>query len=606
MCGIIGYTGSEDVREVLLDALELLEYRGYDSAGIAMKDQESKKTVVRKCAGRVSDLRHICASEKMISGCGIGHTRWATHGGVDDRNAHPHQVGKVTLVHNGIIENYRELIADYNLQEYLQSETDSEVVAALLNRMYTGNPQEALKKTVAKLKGTFALVVLFEDQSDVIYSTRNVSPIVATHCEEGSMLASDLTALCRFTNRYFVVPEYHILELRKEGLTLTDFDGNQVEPEYLTVDWELNSAGKNGYPFYMEKEIMEQPDATLNTIQNRIKGGLPDFSGDGVPDTLFTECERICIIACGTAMHAGLVAQALVKSILHMHIDVEMASEFMYSDPVIDEKTLVIAVSQSGETIDTLEAVKYAKRRGAKCLSIINVKGSSIARESDYVLYTNAGPEIAVASTKAYTTQLAVFYLIVARMAHSRGVFSVEETQSFIRELQRTPDVMKKVLEQRRDIHLVAKKVLEAKDLFMIGRGLDYSILLEGSLKLKEVSYIHSEAYASGELKHGPIALITQDTPVVAAVTQEKLVAKELSNIKEVKSRGADVVIFIKDALAGDLQKEYEIFRLPDMRDEFMVMPASVALQLLAYYVSSDKGFDVDKPRNLAKVVTVE
>ena len=606
MCGIIGYTGSEDVREVLLDALELLEYRGYDSAGIALRDEESGKTEVRKCAGRVSDLRAICASEKVVSQCGIGHTRWATHGGVNDCNAHPHQVGKVTLVHNGIIENYRELIADYDLADTLKSETDSEVVAALLNRFYEGKPEEAIKKTVSKLKGTFALVILFEDQKDVIYSTRNVSPIVATICKEGAMLASDLTALCRFTNRYFVVPEYHILKLSADKLTLTDFDGNEMLPKYLTVDWELNSAGKNGYPFYMEKEIMEQPEAIENTIRNRIVGGMPDFTADGVPDTLFTECEHICIVACGTAMHAGLVAQALVKSILHMHIEVQMASEFMYSDPVIDEKTLVIAVSQSGETIDTLEAVKYAKNRGAKCLAIINVKGSSIARESDYVLYTNAGPEIAVASTKAYTTQLAVFYLIVARMAHSRGVFDDAQTQSFVRELQRTPEVMKKGLERRRDIHVVAKKVLGAKDLFMIGRGLDYSILLEGSLKLKEVSYIHSEAYASGELKHGPIALITQDTPVVATVTQEKLMSKELSNIKEVKSRGADVVVFIKESIVGDLAKEYEIFTLPDMQDEFMVLPASVALQLLAYYVSSDKGFDVDKPRNLAKVVTVE
>lgn len=606
MCGIIGYTGSEDVREVLLDALELLEYRGYDSAGIALRDEESGKTEVRKCAGRVSDLRAICASEKVVSQCGIGHTRWATHGGVNDCNAHPHQVGKVTLVHNGIIENYRELIADYDLADTLKSETDSEVVAALLNRFYEGKPEEAIKKTVSKLKGTFALVILFEDQKDVIYSTRNVSPIVATICKEGAMLASDLTALCRFTNRYFVVPEYHILKLSADKLTLTDFEGNEVLPKYLTVDWELNSAGKNGYPFYMEKEIMEQPEVIENTIRNRIVGGMPDFTADGVPDTLFTECEHICIVACGTAMHAGLVAQALVKSILHMHIEVQMASEFMYSDPVIDEKTLVIAVSQSGETIDTLEAMKYAKNRGAKCLAIINVKGSSIARESDYVLYTNAGPEIAVASTKAYTTQLAVFYLIVARMAHSRGVFDDAQTQSFVRELQRTPEVMKKVLERRRDIHVVAKKVLGAKDLFMIGRGLDYSILLEGSLKLKEVSYIHSEAYASGELKHGPIALITQDTPVVATVTQEKLMSKELSNIKEVKSRGADVVVFIKESIVGDLAKEYEIFTLPDMQDEFMVLPASVALQLLAYYVSSDKGFDVDKPRNLAKVVTVE
>lgn len=606
MCGIIGYTGSESVKDVVLDALELLEYRGYDSAGMAIKDDITKETKVYKRAGRVSDLRAICDLEKFASTCGIGHTRWATHGGVNDQNAHPHRNGVVTLVHNGIIENYRDLIASYDLQDQLVSETDSEVVAALLNHYYKGNPKAAIKKVVSKLRGTFALVIMFDDQPNVIYSIRNVSPIVATVCKEGAMLASDLTALCRFTNEYFVVPEYHILELHKNAIILTDLDDNEVKPEYLSVDWELNSAGKNGFPFYMEKEIMEQPDAINNTIKDRIVKGLPDFTVDGVPDEVLTSCERIIIVACGTAMHAGLVAQALVKSIVHMHIDVEMASEFMYNDPVIDDKTLVIAVSQSGETIDTLEALKYAKAHGAKTLSVINVKGSSIARESDYVLYTCAGPEIAVASTKAYTTQLSVFYLLVARMAFLRGVMSEDETRSFIKELERTPDVMNMVLEKKREIHVIAKKVLEAKDLFMIGRGLDHSILLEGSLKLKEVSYIHSEAYASGELKHGPIALITQDTPVVATVTQEKLMSKELSNIKEVKSRGASIVLFIKEALAGNLDQEYEVVKLPNMQDEFMVLPASVALQLLAYYVSSDKGFDVDKPRNLAKVVTVE
>ena len=606
MCGIIGYTGSEDVREVLLDALELLEYRGYDSAGIALRDEESGKTEVRKCAGRVSDLRAICMSEKVVSQCGIGHTRWATHGGVNDCNAHPHQVGKVTLVHNGIIENYRELIADYDLADTLKSETDSEVVAALLNRFYEGKPEEAIKKTVSKLKGTFALVILFEDQKDVIYSTRNVSPIVATICKEGAMLASDLTALCRFTNRYFVVPEYHILKLSADKLTLTDFEGNEVLPKYLTVDWELNSAGKNGYPFYMEKEIMEQPEAIENTIRNRIVGGMPDFTADGVPDTLFTECEHICIVACGTAMHAGLVAQALVKSILHMHIEVQMASEFMYSDPVIDEKTLVIAVSQSGETIDTLEALKYARKKGAKSVAVINVKGSSIARESDYVMYTVAGPEIAVASTKAYTTQVETLMLLIGRMAKVRGIFDDAAEKEYVDNMLQIPAKLKEVLNKKHDIHKIARKLLEAKDAFMLGRGLDYSILLEGALKLKEISYIHTEAYASGELKHGTIALITEDTPVVAVVTQEKLKDKELSNIREVQSRGASVVLFVRESISMADAEYADVLLLPDMADEFMVFPAAAALQLLAYYVSMDRGLDVDKPRNLAKVVTVE
>lgn len=606
MCGIIGYTGKNDVKDILLDALSLLEYRGYDSAGIAVNNEASNTIDIYKCAGRVSDLRGICEETHITATCGMGHTRWATHGGVCDVNAHPHRQGKVTLVHNGIIENYRELIADYDLQEILQTETDSEVVAALLDHFYKGNPREAIKKTVRKLKGTFAFVIMFADQPQVIYSIRNVSPIVATICDEGALLASDITALCRFTNQYFVVPEYHILELHADYVLLTDLEGREVEPKLLSVDWELNSAGKNGYPFYMEKEMLEQPDAIRNTLKDRIVNGLPDFSLDEVPDRLFTECERICVVACGTAMHAGLVAQTLVKSMVHVPMEVELASEFMYSDPVLDEKTLVIVVSQSGETIDTLEALRYAKKKGVMCLAIINVKGSSIARECDYVLYTCAGPEIAVASTKAYTTQLSVFYLLVAKMAILRGELTVEQTREFVAELQRVPEVVEELLEQRKEIHMIAREVLEAKDLFMIGRGLDYAILLEGSLKLKEISYIHSEAYASGELKHGPIALITNNTPVVAAVTQHKIMSKELSNIKEVKSRGANIVLFIKKDFAGDLQQEYRMLLLPNMQDEFMVFPTSVALQLFAYYVSSDKGFDVDKPRNLAKVVTVE
>ena len=606
MCGIVGYNGKNSVTDLLLDSLELLEYRGYDSAGLATMNANTGKVKLRKCAGRVKDLRKICAKDKKISTCGIGHTRWATHGGVSDLNAHPHRVGDVLLVHNGIVENYEELKDHFMLHKDLKSQTDTEVVAAVLNRFYQGDPHEAIRKTVKYLKGTFALVIMFTDQPDVIYAIRNVSPIVAAYNDNGTMLASDVVALGATADKYMVVPEYVIMELHKDEIKLFDLNDKPVEADMIDIDWDTTRGGKGKYPFYMEKEIMEQPDALRATMQSRVVNGKIDLSADGVPDEILKDCERVCVVACGTAMHAGLVAKALVQSKLGMHMNVEYASEFMYSDPVIDEKTLVLAISQSGETIDTLEALKYAKRQGAKCLSVINVKGSSIARESDYVLYTAAGPEIAVASTKAYTTQLSVFYLVVAKMALLRGVYTEEQTKSFIAELERVPEVMQKVLEKRRDIHVIAKKILEAKDLFMIGRGLDYSILLEGSLKLKEVSYIHSEAYASGELKHGPIALITTNTPVVATVTQEKLMSKELSNIKEVKSRGADIVLFIKEALSGDLDTEYQVIRLPDMQDEFMVLPASVALQLLAYYVSSDKGFDVDKPRNLAKVVTVE
>ncbi|MBQ2986399.1 MAG: glutamine--fructose-6-phosphate transaminase (isomerizing) [Tyzzerella sp.] len=606
MCGIVGYTGVKDAREILLDSLELLEHRGYDSVGIARFDSETSQVCVDKCVGRVRDLRRECEQETLSSTCGIGHTRWATHGAVLEKNAHPHRCGKVTIVHNGIVENYRQLIENYELQEQLVSETDTEVVAALLDHYYHGDAQRTIQKVAGKLKGTYALVMMFEDQPGVIYAIRNVSPIVVAECEEGMMLASDLTALGQFTKQYFVMPEHAVLKMEADRMTLVGFDGNVVEPELLTLDWEMQSLGKNGYPFYMEKEIMEQPDTFMATVKNRIVNGLPDFTVDGVSDEALTSCKRICVVACGTAWHAGLMLQALVKSVLHMHIDVELASEFMYSDPVINENTLLIAVSQSGETVDTLEAVKYAKQKGAKCLAVLNVRGSSIARESDYVLYTEAGPEIAVASTKAYTTQLAVMYLLVAKMALLRGEYTVEETRHYMEEFQRVPEAISKVLEQRKEIHVVAKNVLEAKDLFMIGRGMDYSTLLEGSLKLKEVSYIHSEAYAAGELKHGPIALIAQDVPVVALVTQEKLMSKELSNIKEVKARGASVVLFIKQSLAEQLKEDYELVLLPDLEDKFMVFPAVVALQLLAYYVSSDKGFDVDKPRNLAKVVTVE
>jgi len=606
MCGIVGYTGAKAASELLLSSLELLEHRGYDSVGIACRDSETDEICIQKCVGRVRDLRAECKKNPVLSTCGIGHTRWATHGGVYKKNAHPHQCGKVTLVHNGIVENYRELIEDYDLQDVLQSETDTEVVAALLDVYYKGDAEAAIKQVVRKLKGTFALVMMFEDKPGVIYAIRNVSPIVAAKCEDGMMLASDLTALGNFTKEYFVMPEYSILKLEPNAMSVKDLEGNEVEPEILKLDWKVSGLGKNGYPFYMEKEIMEQPNAFYETIKNRIVNNLPDLSGDGVPDDILKECKRICIVACGTAMHVGLITQALVKSVLQMHIDVELASEYMYSDPVIDEETLVIAVSQSGETVDTLEAVKYAKARGAKCMAVLNVRGSSISRVCDYVLYTEAGPEIAVASTKAYTTQLAVMFMLVAKMAQLRGAYTEEELKAYIAELQKVSGKMQDILDRRNEIHVIAKEVLEAKDLFMIGRGMDYSILLEGSLKLKEVSYIHSEAYASGELKHGPIALITEGIPVVALVTQSKIMSKELSNIKEVKARGANVVLFIKEELAAQLKEDYNVVTLPDLEDKFMVFPAVVALQLLAYYVSSDKGFDVDKPRNLAKVVTVE
>lgn len=607
MCGIIGYTGKKQASEIMLDALELLEYRGYDSAGIALLDEKEGGTKVAKCAGRVKDLRSLCVQKDVSGTCGIGHTRWATHGGVCDSNAHPHRFGKVTVIHNGIIENYRQLIEKYELDGKLRSQTDSEVAAAVLSRFYQGDPYAAIRKTVLKLKGTFAFAVLFEDIPGKIFAVRNVSPIVAASTEDGAILSSDVAAIVPFTTQYFVVPELHVVCLSRDGIEMYDLSGDRAGIEWMTVDWDISRSDKGGYPFYMEKEIMEQPRVIEETVLPRVKDGKPDFSAEGIGDDMLTQCRRICVIACGTAMHAGLVGKSLIQAMIGIHVDVVMASEFMYNDPVVDGETLVIAISQSGETIDTLEALKFARKCGSPSISIVNVNGASIARASEYVIYTHAGPEIAVASTKAYTTQLAVLYLLTARMAIARGLWDEDKTKRYMAELLRIPRVMEEVLARKEEIHHIADTMLNARDVFMIGRGLDYSILLEGSLKLKEVSYIHSEAYASGELKHGTIALITSETPVIAVVTQEKLKSKELSNIKEVQSRGAKVILLIKGGEVLEQEKIWSrIFRLPVMEDEFMVMPASIVLQLIAYFVSLDKGLDVDKPRNLAKVVTVE
>ena len=606
MCGIVGYTGKQSVAKQILDALELLEYRGYDSAGMAIVDEINGQVQIRKRAGRVADLEKVWKANPVNGICGIGHTRWATHGGVSDVNAHPHRAGRVTLVHNGIIENYEELKDHFGLADELISDTDSEVVAAVLNRFYTGDPHEALFQTVKCLKGTFALVVIFDDILDVIFAIRNVSPIVAAYREDGTMLASDVAALGGQATSYMVVPEYHVVELHTDDIRVYNMKNELCEAEFLDIDWDTTRAGKGNYPFYMEKEIMEQPEAIKATLAPRYVDGRISLEADGVPDDVLKNCERVCVVACGTAMHAGLVAQSLIRSILRMHMDVEYASEFMYMDPVIDDKTLVLAISQSGETIDTLEALKYARSQGAKSIAVINVKGSSIARESDYVMYTYAGPEIAVASTKAYTTQIAALFALIGRMAVVRGAFNEEQEKSFVDALMQAPDAIQKVLDRKEEMHHIARGLLEAKDAFMLGRGLDYAILLEGALKLKEVSYIHTEAYASGELKHGTIALITEKTPVVALVTQERVRDKELSNIREVQSRGASVVVLVKDSIDLADADYTHVFTLPAMDDVAMAFPASAALQLLAYYVSMDRGLDVDKPRNLAKVVTVE
>ena len=604
MCGIIGYTGKREASEIMLDALELLEYRGYDSAGIALFPEKGGPVRIFKKAGRVHDLRELCA--KMPATCGIGHTRWATHGGVSDENAHPHHFKDVTITHNGIIENYRQLIERYELDGKLTSQTDSEVVAAVLSHFYTGDPYAAIRKTVLKLKGTFALSIMFDDIPGKIFAVRNVSPIVAANTEDGAILSSDVAAIVPFTTQYFVVPEFHVVCLSGDGIEMYDLSGDKARIDWLTVDWDISRSDKGGYPFYMEKEIMEQPRVIGETVKPRIKDGKPDFTAEGIPDEMLASCRRICVIACGTAMHAGLVGKSLIQSLIGIHVDVVMASEFMYNDPIVDKTTLVIAISQSGETIDTLEALKFARKCGSPSISIVNVKGASIARASEYVIYTNAGPEIAVASTKAYTTQLAVLYLLTARMAIARKLWSDEQMKEYMEELQRVPAVMEEVLKSKEEIHHIADTMLNARDVFMIGRGLDYSILLEGSLKLKEISYIHAEAYAAGELKHGTLALIVSGVPVIVLATQMDVYDKTVSNLQEVKAREA-VVIAI--GFEGDTSLEKyadHVIYIPRTDKYLAPLMAVLPLQLLAYYAALTRGCDVDKPRNLAKSVTVE
>jgi len=605
MCGIVGYSGPLCAQKILLDGLEQLEYRGYDSAGVALID-DNGELFLRKKAGRVSVLRDACNVVPIEAHCGIGHTRWATHGGVTDVNAHPHSCGQVTLIHNGIIENYHEITAAFGFTPLLQSETDTEVAACLINHLYDGDPYKTLKKAADILMGSYAFCIVFHDHPGKIFCLRSVSPLVATASDRGSFVASDLTALIAYSRTYFVVPEHVIMTLTADSITLHDLNGTMIEPELLTVDWDVESAQKGGYPHFMIKEINEQPDALENTIRPRLQNGMPTFAAENIPDDILKDCENITVIACGTAMYAGMVGKAIIEQTLKLPVAVHIASEFRYDTPLINEKTLTLVISQSGETIDTLAALRLAKKCGSKTIAIVNVKGSSIARESDYVIYTHAGPEIAVASTKAYTVQLAVMYLLACRMAMLRGVFTEDQAKAFIEELLYASSSISKVIMEDSHIKKAVKALKRAENAFYIGRGLDYAFSLEGALKLKEISYIHAEAYAAGELKHGTIALVEENTPVIALATQDKIFAKTISNIREVRARGALVTLITKANAQVD-PDVYDIrIDLPVHEDLFAVFPAAAALQLLAYYTSDAKGLNVDKPRNLAKSVTVE
>ena len=610
MCGIIGFNGGIDAVEVLIKGLEQLEYRGYDSAGISFFAGNEITTI--KAVGKVSFLRDRASTKTHATTCGIGHTRWATHGGVCETNCHPHRCGNVTLIHNGIIENFKELRDE--LKETGRtpvSQTDTEIAAMLIDSYYEGNAEEAIKKAVARLDGSFAFCILFADQPDVIYSIRHASPLVACVSEQGAIIASDLVALVEYSKDYYVLPEYHIAKVSKNEITVTDLEGNVVVPKMEHATWDVSAAKKGGYEYFMLKEIHEQPAAIHNTLAPRIKKDANhnyciDFSVDNISDDIFKGVNRVIITACGTAMHAGLVAKVLLERMSRIPVTVDIASEFRYADPIIDENTLVITVSQSGETADTLAALRLAKEKHGRTLSVVNVKGSSIARESDSVLYTHAGPEIAVASTKAYTAQLAGLYLVALQFAYVNQKIDDSYVNEYLKKLIEIPELVKATLDTEDTIAEISKSFENTKDLFFIGRGFDYALSCEGSIKLKEISYIHSEAYAAGELKHGTLSLITDEVPVIALMTQPQLESKMISNIQEVQSRGAMVILVAHKKAQVKENDCKHLIRIPDMDAELAPFTAAIILQLFAYYSSYHRGLNVDQPRNLAKSVTVE
>lgn len=606
MCGIVGYVGPRECTDILIDALSKLEYRGYDSAGIAVFDGGEIK--VAKSKGRLKDLvDKMNNTEKPGGHAGIGHTRWATHGEPSDVNSHPHSGKRVTIVHNGIIENYKAL-KDFLIASgrEFQSETDTEVVAQLLDYYYEGNPLDTIIKTMNELEGSFALGIVFSDFKDTVYAVRRESPLIVGVGEGESFIASDVPAILKYTKDYYLLEHDEIAVLDNSGVSVYDKHKQKIAKELKTADWDMDAAEKGGYEHFMLKEIHEQPSAVKTTITPRITDGLPNLEECGITPQKLKNFNQIYIVACGTAMHAGMVGKYVIEKLARVPVVVDIASEFRYRDPLITDKDLVIIISQSGETADSLAAMRLSKKLGAETLAIVNAKGSSIAREADMLIYTHAGPEIAVASTKAYMVQIAVMYLIAFELALAVGAIDEKECRRLTRLLQEMPEYIAEILENKEATQYIASSLITADSLLYIGRGLDYALSMEGSLKLKEISYIHSESYAAGELKHGTISLISDGMPVIAVATQKALLEKTVSNIKEVKARGAKVIMICRSGYEPDADAADYKFGLPDIDDILMPMAAVVPLQLIAYYTSVLKGNDVDKPRNLAKSVTVE
>ena len=606
MCGIVGYVGDRDCADVLVDALSKLEYRGYDSAGIAVVEKGVIK--VEKCKGRLANLVDKMAVDGKPQGhCGIGHTRWATHGEPSDINSHPHGNKRVSIVHNGIIENYKQ-IKDFLIEEGYSfvSETDTETVAKLLDYYYVDDPVDTIIKVLAEIKGSYALGIMFRDYPDTVFAVRKESPLIVGVGENENFLASDVPAIIKYTRDYYLLEANEIAVVKKDSVQIYDMHKEPVHKEINTADWDVDAAEKGGYEHFMLKEIHEQPAAVRDTVSPRIINGMPDLSQDGVDMQKLKDYRQIFIVACGTAMHAGMVGKYVIEKLARKPVIVDIASDFRYRDPIITKVDLMIVISQSGETADTMAVLRLAKEVGAATLAVVNVVGSSIAREADMVIYTHAGPEISVASTKAYMVQISVMYLLAFELAYANGTIDKERCMELTAQLGQMPDIIRETLELKDTCSFVASKLVNAESLLYIGRGLDYALSMEGSLKLKEISYIHSESYAAGELKHGTISLITEGMPVIAVATQKKLIEKTVSNIREVKARGAMVILICDNSIeVGEGVADY-IIRLPQTDEQLMPMAAAAPLQLIAYYTSVLKGNDVDKPRNLAKSVTVE
>lgn len=608
MCGIVGYVGKRDCAGVLLDGLSKLEYRGYDSAGIAVVVNQTVEVI--KAQGKLANLaQKMDASGRPQGTVGIGHTRWATHGEPSDVNSHPHIGGDhVTLVHNGIIENYKE-IKEFLIGQGRQfvSDTDTEVAAQLLDYHYHGDPLKAIAATMAEIRGSFALGILFSDRPDSVYAVRRESPLIVGAGEGESFIASDVPAILKYTKQYYLLEHGEIAVLNRDGVRFYEEQtGKPIEKVLQTADWDMEAAEKQGYDHFMLKEINEQPDAIKKTVLPRVENGLPNLSECGITQENIRDFRNIFIVACGTAMHAGMVGKYVIEKLARVPVIVDIASEFRYRDPLIGDGDLIIIISQSGETADSLAAMRLAKARGAKTLAVVNAKGSSIAREADMLIYTHAGPEIAVASTKAYMVQIAVMYLFAFELALSKGKISEDECRRLTGLLLDMPARIDTVLARAAETKAIAQTLTETESLLYIGRGLDYALSMEGSLKLKEISYIHSEAYAAGELKHGTISLIYDGMPVIAVDTQTALHEKTVSNIKECKARGAMTVLVCGESACADSEIADCCFPLPETDDLLMPMLAVVPLQLIAYYAAVLRGNDVDKPRNLAKSVTVE